>query len=289
MPDCHLDWAGGGRRQSTLLSQSEPRQLRRAVNSSSTSIHATKPEKSIRTHFSERVDPEKTHVPVDLSRKEDGMADTSLAGNRGRINKTDGRRRRIRHREPHLQHISARRTPPSIMTGIAAPTASAIAGSTRMGETTPSSCRPPWVGNDNAINATVTGDAGVLPGHNALDDQGPFHHFRISSRGCPVQVILCPKIPHHAPGQDRRAACRVGVLEVGHAVRTVDSRPVCPLNQKPYSLAGLSTRMRFRTISSGAQSDSRSNRTASSGLASAFEVGCGQSVPHTSRSGASFT
>ena len=100
MPDCHLDWAGGGRRQSTLLSQSEPRQLRRAVNSSSTSIHATKPEKSIRTHFSERVDPEKTHVPVDLSRKEDGMADTSLAGNRGRINKTDGRRRRIRHREP---------------------------------------------------------------------------------------------------------------------------------------------------------------------------------------------
>ena len=216
------------------------------------------------------------------------MADTSLAGNRGRINKTDGRRRRIRHREPHLQHISARRTPPSIMTGIAAPTASAIAGSTRMGETTPSSCRPPWVGNDNAINATVTGDAGVLPGHNALDDQGSLPPFPDQFRRMPSSGDPLPQnpAPRSWPGS---GACRVGVLEVGHAVRTVDSRPVCPLNQKPYSLAGLSTRMRFRTISSGAQSDSRSNRTASSGLASAFEVGCGQSVPHTSRSGASFT
>jgi hypothetical protein len=229
MPDCHLDWAGGGRRQSTPLSQSEPRQLRRAVNSSSTSIHATKPEKSIRTHFSERVDPEKTHVPVDLSRKDvDGMADTSLAGNRGRINKRTADEDEYGTESHHLQHISARRTPPSIMTGIAAPTASAIAGSTRMGETTPSSCRSPWVGNDNAINATGTGDAGVLPGHNALDDQGSLPPFpdqfqRMPSSGDPLPQNPAPR---SWPGSARRVS--VGVLEVGHAVRTVDSRPVPP-------------------------------------------------------------
>src|SRR4051812_36258709 len=62
--------------------------LHQAWLSSSTCIHATKPEKSIRTHFPKRIDPEKTHVPVDLDRKDiDGMADTGLAGNRGRINK----------------------------------------------------------------------------------------------------------------------------------------------------------------------------------------------------------
>ena len=156
------------------------------------------------------------------------MADTSLAGNRGRINKRTADEDETAPRAIAFSTSAPRRTPPSIMTGIAAPTASAIAGSTRMGETTPSSCRPPWVGNDNAINATITGDAGVLLGHNALDDQASLPPFPDQFQRMPVQVILCPEIPHHAPGQDRRAACRVGVLEVGHAVRTVDSRPVPP-------------------------------------------------------------
>src|SRR5271170_3029221 len=39
----------------------------------------------------------------------------------------------------------------------------------------------------------------------------------------------------------------------------------------------------------GAQSAKTSNRVASSGLASAFSVGCGQSLPQTIRSGAAFT
>src|SRR5271154_6477318 len=62
-----------------------------------------------------------------------------------------------------------------------------------------------------------------------------------------------------------------------------------PARPNRYNATGLATRMRLRTASSGAQSVKRSNRVASSGLASAFSVGCGQSLPQTIRSGAAFT
>src|SRR3954468_2600695 len=56
---------------------------------------------------------------------------------------------------------------------------------------------------------------------------------------------------------------------------------------KPYSVSGLVTRTRWRVAASGAHSDKRSNSTASFGFS--FSVGCGQSLPHTIRSGAAFT
>src|SRR3982750_3855824 len=55
----------------------------------------------------------------------------------------------------------------------------------------------------------------------------------------------------------------------------------------PYSASGFETRLRWRVRSSGAQTASRSNNTASSGMS--VGVGCGQSLPHTRRSGAAFT
>src|SRR5215212_1997607 len=55
----------------------------------------------------------------------------------------------------------------------------------------------------------------------------------------------------------------------------------------PYSASGFETRMWWRVRSSGAQTASRSNNSASSGLS--VGVGCGQSLPHTRRSGAAFT
>src|SRR4029453_16847781 len=58
---------------------------------------------------------------------------------------------------------------------------------------------------------------------------------------------------------------------------------------KSYSVAGFSTRIRWRIFSSGTQSLSRSNSTASSGTCPlACSLGCGQSLPHTHRSGAAF-
>ena len=86
----------------------------------------------------------------------------------------------------------------------------------------------------------------------------------------------------------RALKCANGFGGVDVRMKDADGH-VFVADQKPYSLAGLSTRIRSRIASSGAQSDSRSNRTASSGFSAGFEVGCGQSVPHTSRSGASFT
>ena len=57
--------------------------------------------------------------------------------------------------------------------------------------------------------------------------------------------------------------------------------------ERPYSASGFSTRMRWRVASLGAHSASKSNRTGSSGLV--VSLGCGQLLPHTSRSGAACT
>src|SRR5947209_14018861 len=59
---------------------------------------------------------------------------------------------------------------------------------------------------------------------------------------------------------------------------------------KPYSASGLATRMRLRVASSGAQMASRSNSRASFGSGDfPCSPGCGQSLPHTMRSGAALT
>src|SRR5437763_9436305 len=58
---------------------------------------------------------------------------------------------------------------------------------------------------------------------------------------------------------------------------------------KPYSVSGFCTRMRLRVASSGAHSVIKSNSSASSGLLLLGKPGCGQSLPHTRRSGAALT
>src|SRR5258708_15918421 len=53
--------------------------------------------------------------------------------------------------------------------------------------------------------------------------------------------------------------------------------------QKPYSRAGLSTRIRLRTVSSGAQSSNKSRMSTFDG--GGFRPGCRQLLAHTQRSG----
>ena len=79
MSDCHLDWAGGGRRQSTLLSNQN--QIASPGCQLKFDLHPRHQALEVDPDaFLRGVDPEKTHVPVDLSRREgDGMVTPASA------------------------------------------------------------------------------------------------------------------------------------------------------------------------------------------------------------------